>query len=508
MRQEGSTGDQNALNAAHTACQGSAPLGNNDRLGVKSEREVGGKRMQRKKVVTGAPHQQQLPMPAGATSRDPAPENVAPHAATDLAILTVHGTNDADGTGEGGRWWQKGSTFTTRLLEELARLGISNAEIVPVRWSGANSDFDRLAGSAKLAAELGKLELTGRPHAIIAHSHGGNVAMEALGLRRKCASLESVVTFGTPFFSRRLKAVPMLIVAFKLIFGSIAVPFCIYALVSAFTLGDTSPSPSTVSAFFVPGLFGLLCLYSGIRQLIHKPRLKRNLTSIVGQRGWLSIYSPRDEALVALMKASSLVPEYVTARAAIRAITNSGAVVATVIASLASIVLWVSLHNPDVIQDTYIPLVGWVVTLVSVPVFYLGFYFAFWGIARAGGGWLYAKTLSNMIHGGVINAIYGSDARFKITGVTRTPPYTPENVGCRLDASNLGGIDEKAVFVSAQNLYDDLVSEDAELSGLGDPDKLWKHLSDALYHNAYMRDDGVIAHVARHLAAGKRSSGP
>ena len=31
---------------------------------------------------------------------------------------------------------------------------------------------------------------------------------------------------------------------------------------------------------------------------------------------------------------------------------------------------------------------------------------------------------------------------------------------------------------------------------------MWKRLSDALYHNAYMRDRGVIAGVAEHLAIG------
>jgi hypothetical protein len=37
-------------------------------------------------------------------------------------------------------------------------------------------------------------------------------------------------------------------------------------------------------------------------------------------------------------------------------------------------------------------------------------------------------------------------------------------------------------------------------AGIGDPDVMWKRLSDALYHNAYMRDARIAATVAEHLA--------
>jgi hypothetical protein len=34
---------------------------------------------------------------------------------------------------------------------------------------------------------------------------------------------------------------------------------------------------------------------------------------------------------------------------------------------------------------------------------------------------------------------------------------------------------------------------------------MWKRLSDALYHNAYMRDEGVIGTVVDHLVGNWRS---
>jgi hypothetical protein len=44
------------------------------------------------------------------------------------------------------------------------------------------------------------------------------------------------------------------------------------------------------------------------------------------------------------------------------------------------------------------------------------------------------------------------------------------------------------------------VATDGTEGGLADPDTMWKHLSDALYHNAYMRDERVISTVCTHLA--------
>ena len=76
----------------------------------------------------------------------------------------------------------------------------------------------------------------------------------------------------------------------------------------------------------------------------------------------------------------------------------------------------------------------------------------------------------------------------------------------RIDALNLGGVDDQAIFESAQDIYEKVLAEEATEGGFGDPDKMWKILSDALYHNAYMRDEGVTRSVAEFLA--ERLSGP
>ena len=59
-----------------------------------------------------------------------------------VAIVTVHGTGDTAEGADGTKWFQRGSTFSQRLLQHLSGQGI-NGEIVPHLWSGANSAWER-----------------------------------------------------------------------------------------------------------------------------------------------------------------------------------------------------------------------------------------------------------------------------------------------------------------------------------------------------------------------------
>ena len=433
-------------------------------------------------------------------------ESPPPSAAPKFAVVTVHGTNDADATTEGTRWWQKGSDFSGRLMDELSSLGI-DAEIIPVRWSGANSDFDRLTGSQRLAKQLAALEREKRPHAIIGHSHGGNVTMEALCLRSRAPHLASVVTFGTPFFTRRLKAIPFLIALFKILLGLVIAP------VMAWYLFEILPSDSNKkieSVVLFGGLFfvTLWGLRSGLRELTRRGRISRLMPRVIDPKRWLVIHSPRDEAMRLLEAAAQIEPQYVTVPSAVRSITTFGTIAGFVGTLVFLGYSWRYFLDPIIAkmnEGTYgLALAADLTFLLVLPVVYGAIYGAFWLIARLGGGWLYAKALSHSIHGGVLGAAYGGDSRYKLTSVTRTPPYAAGATESRIEALNLGGIDDKAIFVSAQQLYDGIVAQEDPNAGLGDPDKLWKHLSDALYHNAYMRDDGVLAHVAAHIAVSKR----
>lgn len=421
-------------------------------------------------------------------------------------IVTVHGTNDADPADEGQRWWQRGSFFTSNLIEALKIRGAGqDVEVIPLHWSGANSDFDRFAGARALAKLLRHLEKSGRPHAIIAHSHGGNVTMEGLLQARRRKQVSSVVSFGTPFFLRRLKLIPWIIAVFQLVLGAVITPIMLWYLAVALS-SDTNKKLEAVILFGGLAIVGVLSLRKGIRELRRGSWALRLLPRAVSPENWLVIHSPRDEAMRLLEAAAAISPKYVTVAAAVRALTAFG----TIAGVLGTIILfglsWRYFLDPIITKvsagEFGLGTAADLTFLLLIPIVYGAIYGLVWLFARIGGGWLYAKSLSGAIHGGLIGAAYGGDGRFKLTGVTRTPPYLSNAKESRIEALNLGGIDDKAVFVSAQKLYDDFVRNDRADGGIGDPDKLWKRLSDALYHNAYMRDDGVIANVADHIVTG------
>jgi hypothetical protein len=96
------------------------------------------------------------------------------------------------------RWFEKGSEFRKTLEERLKGLSLE-CSFWPFRWSGANSVFARDRAATKLADEL-KTHLQNRDimPIIIAHSHGGNVALRALS-HVEDANRVRIVTLATPF---------------------------------------------------------------------------------------------------------------------------------------------------------------------------------------------------------------------------------------------------------------------------------------------------------------------
>lgn len=424
------------------------------------------------------------------------------HAAGGPVIVTVHGTNDAAVAGEGSRWWQRGSTFTERLVGELAQRGVAGAEIVPLHWSGANSDYDRLRGSSELSSLLRRLDKAGRPHAVIAHSHGGNVAQEGLARTPRSGARGGVVSFGTPFFTRRLKSVPLAIALFQILMGAVVAPIMIWYLAAILGAGTNKPI-ETVVVFGGLLLLSLWSLASGVRKIFHRSFAVRRLKTAMAPDDWLVIYSPRDEAMRLLEQAALLSPHYVKTEAAVRALT-AFASLAGVVATAGLFLAFSGYFLEPIITKVSAGQFGLGMAadftfLLLMPLVYGAVFLIIAGLARAGGGWLYAKFLSSAIHGGILGAAFGGDGPFKLTGIRRLPPYLTGAKEQRIEALSFGGVDDAAVFVAAQQLYDTIVAAEGPEGGIADPDTMWKRLSDALYHNAYMRDDDVIATVADHL---------
>ena len=135
-----------------------------------------------------------------------------------IVTIIVHGTFAAHET-----WWQSGGTtptFADKLEDALAQRGFAGTVWAPVlktglgyeafSWSGENIHRDRVAGARKLAESLRQVAQqlgasNGDPLLVnfVAHSHGGNVVLEALRRVDSTVRPRRVVLLGTPLITYR-----------------------------------------------------------------------------------------------------------------------------------------------------------------------------------------------------------------------------------------------------------------------------------------------------------------
>jgi hypothetical protein len=104
----------------------------------------------------------------------------------------VHGT-----FGRNAPWTRPGSF----IRNELTRAFGDAVDFEVFEWSGRNSHAARYAAGVELRRFLDSVA-TRFPRSdriVIAHSHGGNVALHALGLYRSQRGMHGLVTVGTPF---------------------------------------------------------------------------------------------------------------------------------------------------------------------------------------------------------------------------------------------------------------------------------------------------------------------
>jgi hypothetical protein len=109
-------------------------------------------------------------------------------------ITLVHGTFAPDAP-----WTREGSVLRNTLQSSLDGTVLFSAP----NWGGANSPGTRRTAAGHLAEHLTS-QFTAHPHAshfIIAHSHGGNVALMACCEATSSARLKGLVCLATPFLS-------------------------------------------------------------------------------------------------------------------------------------------------------------------------------------------------------------------------------------------------------------------------------------------------------------------
>lgn len=116
----------------------------------------------------------------------------------DFVVTTVHGTFARKAT-----WILEESKLAWILRDRLTR----PLEIVPFQWSGKNAFAAREQAALDLRVRLQKY-LAKWPHAchvIIAHSHGGNVAIRALQEQELSERINGLACLATPFFTASVR---------------------------------------------------------------------------------------------------------------------------------------------------------------------------------------------------------------------------------------------------------------------------------------------------------------
>ena len=127
------------------------------------------------------------------------PEPAAESARARFVITLVNGT-----WAPHAPWMQTDSPFCRQLEAELKKRGATGVTILSLSWRGRNTHQERRTASVQLRRHLlaQLLQDQSARHYVIAHSHGGNVALRAVcgspTLRRE---LQGIVAIATPFLA-------------------------------------------------------------------------------------------------------------------------------------------------------------------------------------------------------------------------------------------------------------------------------------------------------------------
>lgn len=241
-----------------------------------------------------------------------------------IAVVTIHGTGDTATELHGEKWFQQGAAFTERLKARLKQHGLE-ADILPHLWSGANSALEREKGADKLSDYIRRCDKTyqGRIH-LIGHSHGGNVANEAIDALRwgrrlkKRERIASVTTVGTPFFkisTGRLESIAGIVfLGITILLSLIALVFGVTMAVMMATgelslqsaeneiqdLATTTLTHGFILALIaaeVTALFFMMRLaLEGARRILRPQRVTGSKQSVH------AVWHPNDEAIAFLQK--------------------------------------------------------------------------------------------------------------------------------------------------------------------------------------------------------------
>src|SRR5258708_11469269 len=162
-------------------------------------------------------------------------------------------------------WFADGSEFRNRLTAGLSTRGLS-ARISPFLWSGANSVRERDKAAQELVEHIcaKQSDYPGSIQVVIAHSHGGNVAVRALDQLGVTGDEIFIATIATPFVeilrTKLLPAETRRIDAMVSVTTSVLIPHYAIAIKDAYFPALNPNLPFDVLPFIV-GLVGLLTFF-------------------------------------------------------------------------------------------------------------------------------------------------------------------------------------------------------------------------------------------------------
>jgi hypothetical protein len=219
----------------------------------------------------------------------------------DLFITLVHGTwarGCFPPLREKGRWFADGSVFRKNLTGALSKHGLSFC-MCPFLWSGSNSVRERDKAARELAEHVRakQVDYPGSTQVLIAHSHGGNVALRAVDkLELTQDGNVFIATIATPFVEiLQAKLSPN---AYFWLFFSAMTPFILLLKFVEKTLGI----PGFISSPILVALSFLL--YRAVRIKVAELVKLTSLSPSVRKHPLLILRAVDDEASLSLAAAA------------------------------------------------------------------------------------------------------------------------------------------------------------------------------------------------------------
>lgn len=204
-------------------------------------------------------------------------------------VVLVHGTYAREAA-----WTKPDSALSTALMA-------AGCAVAPFAWSGRNSHRARTQAADDLAEHL-RGEIASNPKGrfwVVAHSHGGNVALHAVAELRRSQRTPpriSTIAFATPFIHSRDRKPPGWLMFVLLLFG----PLLLLAAAEKIGAGPRSFMDWLLTV--AGGLFAVTLLLCAAGAVLHggvgdrRALVKAVHAPVVGQNELFIVRSAGDEA--------------------------------------------------------------------------------------------------------------------------------------------------------------------------------------------------------------------